>query len=135
MAHFRELTMGHAVVMGRRTWESLPEGFRPLPGRSNVVVTRNPEWASQGADRVGSVEEALALLESEPRVFVIGGGEIYAAALPYADELLLTEIDVDVEGDTFFPPFDRHEFDETSRVRGVSTAGPQFAFVRYARRR
>ena len=134
MARFRELTTGHAVVMGRRTWESLPDQFRPLPGRDNVVVTRNPDWSAQGADRAGSVEDALELLESEPRVFVIGGGEIYAAALPLADELLLTEIDAEIEGDTTFPRWDRDEFEEVERRERITEGGTRFAFVRYVRR-
>jgi dihydrofolate reductase len=134
MARFRELTMGHAVVMGRRTWESLPDQFRPLPGRDNVVVTRNPDWSAQGADRAGSVEDVLELLESTPRVFVIGGGEIYAAALPFADELLLTEIDAEIEGETTFPLWDRDEFEEVERRERVTEGGTPFAFVRYVRR-
>jgi dihydrofolate reductase len=134
MTRFRELTTGHAVVMGRRTWESLPDEFRPLPGRDNVVVTRNPDWSAQGADRAGSLEDALELLDSAPRVFVIGGGEIYAAVLPYADELLLTEIDADVEGDTFFPAWNRDEFDEVERLERVTEGRTPFAFVRYVRR-
>ncbi|HSI97126.1 MAG TPA: dihydrofolate reductase [Gaiellaceae bacterium] len=135
MKRFRELTTGHAVVMGRRTWESVPDRFRPLPGRRNVVVTRNPDWSSEGAERAGSLDEALRLLEGEPRVFVIGGAEIYVAAMPHADELQLTEIDAEVEGDTFFPDFDRAQFDEVSRERHVSTNGTPFSFVRYERRR
>ena len=134
MARFRELTVGHPVVMGRRTWESLPDQFRPLPGRGNVVVTRNPDWSAQGADRAGSVEDALELLESEPHVFVIGGGEIYAAALPFAEELLLTEIDADVEGDTTFPAWERDDFEEVERRERVAEGGTRFAFVRYVRR-
>jgi dihydrofolate reductase len=134
MARFRELTTGHAVVMGRRTWESLPDQFRPLPGRDNVVVTRNPDWSAQGADRAGSVEDALELLDSAPRVFVIGGGEIYAAALQFADELLLTEIDAHIEGDTIFPAWNRGEFDEVERREHVTEGGTPFAFVRYVRR-
>jgi dihydrofolate reductase len=133
MARFRALTMGHPVVMGRRTWESLPDQFRPLPGRGNVVVTRNPDWSAQAADRAASVEDALRLLESEPEVFVIGGGEIYAAALPFADELLLTEIDAEVDGDTTFPRWDPGEFDEASREEHVSADGTPFAFVTYRR--
>jgi dihydrofolate reductase len=135
MVRFRELTMGHPVIMGRRTWESLPDQFRPLPGRGNIVVTRNRDWSAQGAHRVGSIEEALGLLEPETDVFVIGGGEIYAAALPYADELLLTEIDADVEGDTIFPTWDRDEFEELARERHVTEEGTPFAFVTYRRRR
>jgi dihydrofolate reductase len=135
MARFRDLTVGHSVVMGRRTWDSLPDRFRPLPGRGNVVVTRNPDWSAQGADRAASIEEALELLSADPRVFVIGGGETYAAALPYADELLLTEIDADVEGDTTFPAWDRDEFEEVARERHVAADGTQCAFVTYCRRR
>jgi dihydrofolate reductase len=134
MARFRELTMGHPVVMGRRTWDSLPDRFRPLPGRVNIVVTRNPGWCAQGAERAGSVEDALGLHEDEPEVFVIGGGEIYAAALPFADELVLTEIDADVEGDTRFPEWDRSEFPEVERRERLADDGTPFAFVRYARR-
>jgi len=134
MTRFRELTTGHAVVMGRRTWESLPDQFRPLPGRDNVVVTRNPDWSAQGADRAGSVEDALELLDSAPRVFVIGGGEIYAAALPFADEFLLTEIDAAIEGDTVFPAWNRDEFDEVERRERITEGGTPFAFVRYVRR-
>ena len=134
MARFRELTMGHAVVMGRHTWESLPDEFRPLPGRDNVVVTRNPDWSARGADRAGSVEDALELLESAPRVLVIGGGEIYAAALPLADELLLTEIDAEIAAHTTFPRWDRDEFEEVERRERVTEGGTPFAFVRYVRR-
>jgi dihydrofolate reductase len=135
MVRFRELTMGHPVVMGRRTWESLPDQFRPLPGRGNVVVTRNPDWSAQGADRAASMEDALRLLESEPEVFVIGGGEIYAAALPYAHELHLTEIDAEIEGDTTFPGWDRNEFEEVSREPRVAEDDTPYAFVVYRRRR
>ena len=132
---FKELTTGHAVVMGRRTWDSLPQRFRPLPGRRNVVVTRQTNWSADGADRAGSLEDALDLLDVTPQVYVIGGAELYAAALPLADELLLTEIDADVEGDTFFPPFDRGDFEEVAREPHVSEDGVPFSFVTYVRRR
>ena len=134
MRRFRTLTMGHPVVMGRRTWESLPDQFRPLPGRGNVVVTRNSDWSAQGADRAGSIEDALRLLEGEDTVFVIGGGEIYAAALPSADELLLTEIDAEIEGDTYFPNWDPDDFEEVARERHVSSDGVGYSFVTYERR-
>jgi dihydrofolate reductase len=134
MQRFRALTMGHPVVMGRRTWESLPDRFRPLPGRRNVVVTRNPDWTARGADRAGSIEDALRLLDGESAVFVIGGGEIYTAALPLADELLLTEIHAEIEGDTYFPRWDRDDFDEVGREEHTSADGTRFAFVTYARR-
>lgn len=135
VASFKELTTGHAVVMGRKTWESIPERFRPLPDRRNVVVTRNPAWKAEGAERASSVDEALALLADEERVFVIGGAEIYAAALPHADELVLTEIDLDVDGDTFFPDWDDRAFPEASRDERTSTSGTRFAFVVYRRPR
>ena len=134
LRRFRELTTGHSVVMGRRTWDSLPERFRPLPGRRNVVVTRNAAWTGEGAERAGSVDEALALLAGEERVFVIGGGELYAAALPFADELLLTEIGEEHAGDTLFPAWDGDVFEETSREEHVSESGLGFAFVTYTRR-
>lgn len=133
MQRFREVTTGHAVVMGRRTWDSLPDRFRPLPERRNIVVSRNPAWHADGAERAGSLEEALALAGSG-RVYVIGGAEIYAAALPLADELLLTELELDVEGDTFFPPYDRAAFAELAREEHVSGDGTRFAFVHYRRR-
>jgi dihydrofolate reductase len=130
---FRDLTVGHAVVMGRRTWDSLPGRFRPLPGRRNVVVTRSPEWSAEGAERAASLQDALALLADEPNVFVIGGSELYAEALPLADELLLTEIDACVDGDVFFPPFDAADFAEVSRDSRTAQDGTAFAFVAYAR--
>ena len=129
VARFKALTTGHAVVMGRKTWESLPERFRPLPGRRNVVVTRDSSWNASGAERAGSVEEALEALRDVERVFVIGGAEIYAAALPYADELVLTEVDLDVDGDTFFPEWDRNAFVEISREERAAEDGTRFAFV------
>jgi dihydrofolate reductase len=135
LARFRALTMGHAVVMGRKTWDSLPDRFRPLPGRQNVVVTRNPHWAAEGADRAASIEDALDLLRDEPHVFVIGGAQIYAAALPLADELVLTEIDAQIEGDTVFPTYDPSAFQELARVRHVPESSHPFSFVTYRRRR
>jgi dihydrofolate reductase len=135
MQRFRELTTGHPVVMGRRTWESLPDPFRPLPGRRNVVVTRDPGWRDEGAERAGSLEEALELVEGAERAFVIGGAELYASALPLADELVLTELDSAVEGDTFFPEFRRADFEEVAREPRVTPDGTTFAFVTYERRR
>lgn len=129
MAHFRTVTLGHPVVMGRRTWDSLPERFRPLPDRRNVVVTRNPAWSGDGAEAARSLDDALRLLAGAERVSVIGGAELYAAGLPLADELLLTELDLEVQGDTVFPPFDRAAFVEVSREPHVSETGKAFAFV------
>jgi dihydrofolate reductase len=133
LARFRELTTGHAVVMGRRTWESLPERFRPLPGRRNVVVTGNPSWREDGAERCSSLEHALALLAAEDEVFVIGGGALFAEALPLADELHLTEIDLDVDGDTFFPDWDRDAFTEAARDAHLAADGTALEFATYVR--
>ena len=133
LAQFKALTTGHSVVMGRRTWDSLPDRFRPLPGRRNVVVTRDPDWAAEGAERAGSVAEALARLGGEKRTFVIGGAQVYAAAFPYADELVLTEIGLDVDGDTRFPEWDRAAFEEVSREEHVSADGIPFRVVVHRR--
>ncbi|MFO0094083.1 MAG: dihydrofolate reductase [Gemmatimonadaceae bacterium] len=134
LQHFRRTTAGAPVVMGRKTWESLPAAFRPLPGRRNVVVTRNAAWDAPGADVVRSLEAALDLLRDTGQVFVIGVGELYAEALPMADLLVLTEIDADFDGDTFFPDWDRSAFEELSRVSQVSDAGWAYHFVTYRRR-
>jgi len=103
MKYFRETTAGHPVIMGRRTWDSLPPRFRPLPGRRNIVVTRQLDWSAAGAAVVGSVDEARGLVADGETAFVIGGGEIYAAAMDQADRLHVTEIDDDVDGDTRAP--------------------------------
>jgi len=124
--HFRRVTMGCPVIMGRKTWDSLPERFRPLPGRRNVVVTRNASWQADGADAVHSLDAALALLAGTPKAFVIGGAELYALALPHASELVLTEIDAELDGDTFFPVWDHTRFAETARERH-----PGFSFATY----
>jgi len=105
MAHFREVTGSAEVVMGRRTWESLPPRFRPLPGRRNIVVTRSTDWADDGAERAGSLDEALDLTMGD-EVWVIGGGMLYAAAIDRADLLEVTRLDVAVEGDTRAPSTD-----------------------------
>ncbi|AEG45268.1 dihydrofolate reductase [Isoptericola variabilis] len=106
-AHFRRTTTGHPVVMGRLTWESLPPRFRPLPGRTNVVVTRQADWTAEGAVVAPSLEEGLAAAGYAPggaqEVWVIGGAQVYAQALPLADTCVVTEVDLEVEGDAFAP--------------------------------
>ena len=105
LRHFKALTLGHPIIMGRKTFEALPRG--PLPGRRNIVVSRQADYRPEGADVVASLPEALALCEGEEEVFVIGGAQIYALALPLATGLYLTEIDSAApEADTFFPPFE-----------------------------
>jgi len=132
--HFAATTRGHAVVMGRRTWESLPPRFRPLPGRRNLVVTRDAGYAAAGAETAASLEAALQRVAGDTRVFVIGGAQLYAQALAQADELVLTEIDADLQGDAHFPAWDRQAFVETSREAHVGADGTRFAFATYRRR-
>lgn len=103
LAHFKAVTLGHPVVMGRRTWESFPDRFRPLPGRRNIVVTRDGAWADEGAERASSLSDALAIAEGSDRVWVIGGGELFREAIALADRLEVTELDLRVPGDTFAP--------------------------------
>jgi len=132
---FRELTTGGTVVMGRRTWESLPERFRPLPGRRNVVLTSDPSWAAEGAHRAGSVAQVLA--EHDGPLWVIGGGRVYAAFLPHADRLVVTDVDTRVDGDTFAPelgPEWRRVSREPQDGWSTSTTGLRYAVSEYARR-
>jgi dihydrofolate reductase len=103
-ANFKALTLGTTVVMGRLTWESLPAKVRPLPGRRNIVLTRLPDFAAEGAEVARSVEEALSLSETD--VWIMGGERVYLAALPLADTLVVTEVDTTVEGDAFAPALD-----------------------------
>jgi dihydrofolate reductase len=131
--HFRRVTMGCPVIMGRNTWDSLPERFRPLPGRRNMVLTRNSAWLAQGAQAVSSMENALSLLVGVAKVFVIGGAEIYALALPLADELILTEIDADLAGDTYFPQFDASVYIRSASETHSSLSGVGFRFVTYTK--
>ena len=131
--HFRAVTMGCPVIMGRKTWDSLPQRFRPLPGRRNIVVTRNPAWQADGAEAAASVEAALTLASQAPKAFVIGGAQLYAQALLHADELLLTEIEADFEADTYFPPWDRSLFRQTARQHHTTEQGIAYSFVTYTR--
>ncbi|WP_159499956.1 dihydrofolate reductase [Microbacterium sp. 18062] len=105
LAHFKAVTSGHPVVMGRRTWESFPERFRPLPDRRNIVVTRTPGWSAPGAEPAASLDEALEAAGAG-RIWVIGGGRLYAEAIERADLLEVTDLDLEVEGDTHAPALD-----------------------------
>jgi dihydrofolate reductase len=140
---FRRQTLGCPVIMGRKTWQSLPERFRPLPGRDNIVVTHQAGWLAPGAQVVHTLADALTLASraaeatQAPRLFVIGGAQLFAQALPMADELLLTEIDADLPGDVHFPAWDRAAFHEAQRESHRSDGPPPcgFAFVTYQRQR
>ncbi|QNG17762.1 dihydrofolate reductase [Rhodococcus triatomae] len=131
VAHFKETTRGLPVVMGRRTWESLPPRFRPLPGRRNIVVTSSPE-PIPGADTASSVESALALVDDD--VCVMGGAQIYSTAMPFATHLVVTHIDLEVDGDTFAPPVDERWSPVTDTGWLESTeGGTRYRIVRYER--
>ena len=135
LAHFKQLTLGAPVIMGRKTWDSLPPRFRPLPGRANIVVTRQENWSQTGTQRSFSLREALQIAEqSNPAtVWVIGGAQIYAQALPLAQRVEVTEIAQDFAGDAHAPELGP-EWLETAREAHTSTSGLPFAFVRYERR-
>ncbi|MGW0245589.1 dihydrofolate reductase [Nocardia goodfellowii] len=130
MANFKAMTWGHPVIMGRRTWDSLPAKFRPLPGRRNIVVTRQTDWSADGADRAGSVEEALALADGD--VWVMGGGEIYRATMELATDLLVTEVDTRVDGDAYAPAIGP-EWQAAPEPWRESSSGLRFRIVRYTR--
>lgn len=130
LKHFKALTLGHPVIMGRKTHESIG---KPLPGRENIVISRKPGLEIPGVSVASSLEAALALCLGEPVVFVIGGGEIYRAALPLADGIVLTEIGQAFDGDTKFPDWDRAAFRESQRQSHTSAGGLPYDFVLYER--
>ena len=144
MRHFREITSGKPLIMGRKTWESLPEKFRPLPGRLNIVVSRNPQYHAAGAVLSASLEDALQqaarLAPGAAEIFVIGGAELYRQALPLADRLYLTEIDADFVGDTFFPTLNPAQWQETHHQTIPPASGTNdgrtftLTFVEYRRK-
>jgi dihydrofolate reductase len=114
---FKELTMGHALIMGRKTSEAIG---RPLPGRRNIVISRNPGFQAEGSEVVSSLEEGLALCEHEKKIFIIGGEQIYRLALPFADTLIITTLPHAIDGDARFPEFSLTEFRQVSgqKVQG-----------------
>ncbi|CAM4194417.1 dihydrofolate reductase [Roseateles saccharophilus] len=133
MARFKALTAGKPVVMGRRTWDSLPPKFRPLPGRRNLVVSRNLRELA-GAEVFPSLDDALAAYAGEPEVCVIGGSDIYALALPFATRLALTEVDlIFPDADRHFPAWPRNQFTEARREAHTGANGLGFDFVDYIR--
>ena len=135
MAHFKQQTAGAPVIMGRKTWDSLPPRFRPLPGRRNIVVTRQPDWHAEGAQRAASLQEALHACEHDrsPEAWVIGGAQIYAEAEPLAQRAIVTEIERDYAGDAWAPTFGA-DWHETARESHVSAGGLPFSFVTFERR-
>jgi len=130
LKRFKALTMGHVMIMGRKTHEAIG---RPLPGRRTIVVSRQARIAFPGVETAASLEAAIALAGEAPEIFVVGGGEIYVQALPLAHRLLLTEVDASPAGDAFFPPFDPARWRVGARTEGRSAEGLSYAFVDYER--
>jgi dihydrofolate reductase len=130
LAHFKRVTLGQPVIMGRKTWDSLPARFRPLPGRLNIVITRQSDWQAEGALRAYSIEGAMRLCGDAPDAWIIGGAEIYRQAEPLASTAVVTEIDVDFEGDAFAPELGI-QWHEVQREQHTTVSGLGYAFVTY----
>lgn len=128
MAHFKALTQGHAVLMGRKTWESLPERFRPLPGRRNIVITRQSDYAAPGAILASSIEQGIAAAQNAEKLFIIGGADIYAQAMALADRLEITEVDLEPDGDAWFPEIPAAAWTCCTSEAITSSAGPMVRF-------
>lgn len=130
MKYFMQTTKGHYVIMGRKNYESIPEKFRPLPNRTNIVVTRQKKFVAERCLVVHSLEEGLHLAEKaqQEEVFIIGGAEIYAQGFAKANRLYLTEIHGIIEGDTYFPEFDKNQWKEVSRIHHPTDERHTFAF-------
>lgn len=132
LKHFKETTRGCPIIMGRKTWESLP--VQPLPGRDNLVLSRDGQYAAPGGRVFTAIQpaietaRALATVSEKPEIFVVGGSAIYAAALPLANRLYITEVDTIVAGDATFPDFDEDAFQETARQDYTANAENEFAF-------
>lgn len=130
LAHFKRVTLGQPIVMGRNTWESLG---RPLPGRPNLVISRNPNYQAAGATVYPTLETALAACQDAERICIIGGEQIFKHALDIADEVIATEVHASVDGDTFFPPMAAGAWQETERLPQPEENGYAFDFVVYKR--
>jgi dihydrofolate reductase len=134
LAHFKRTTLVQPVIMGRITWQSIPEKFRPLPGRTNVVVSRQSDFSATGAQVVGSLQAALNLFPPNEAVWLIGGAQLYAQAMPLAQQLVITEIDADYEGDAFAPVLNAAEWTEIHRRSHTSALGLGYSLVTLQRR-
>jgi dihydrofolate reductase len=131
LQHFKATTMGHPLLMGRRTFESIG---RPLPGRRTVVLTRDPLWHHDGCERAASLEAAIALCAGSPEAFVVGGAQVYAEAMARADRLIVTDIELDVDGDAWFPAIDPAAWACTSRSAAISRTGLHYEIGTWERR-
>lgn len=135
LANFKRLTLGCPIIMGRKTWDSLPPKFRPLPGRRNIVLTKNPGWAAEGAQVAHDLDRALALCVGAPDVWVIGGAEIFKLALPKATRAVATEVDLVVQGDTWAPCLPSEDWQKTAAAVGASqSTGQLFTFLTFERK-
>lgn len=132
-AFFKEHTLGKPIIMGRKTWESLPR--RPLVNRRNIIISHNPNYTAAGAEVFINLQNALIACNREPEIMIIGGAQIYAQALPFATDLLLTEVYIVTNGDTYFPQFSIEEWPEKKRISHVSQNGIHFDFVHRIRLR
>ena len=131
LRHFKALTMGKPMIMGRKTFESIG---RPLPGRRTIVVTRNMDWHTEGVDVADSLEGAIQMAEMAEEIMIVGGAQIYTQAMPHTDRLYVTEVALEVDGDAFFPEFDRREWREVAREDHAAAEGkPAYSFVTYER--
>lgn len=132
LAHFKRVTTGHAIIMGRKTFDSIG---RPLPNRRNIVITRNRDWSHENVQVAGSLEEALRLVAASP-AYIIGGAQVFTESMDMVDQLIVTEIDKTFACDTFFPPIDRDHWQETARETYYSESnGCDYAFVTYTRKK
>jgi dihydrofolate reductase len=130
LKYFKNLTMGHHIIMGRKTYDSIG---RPLPGRTTIIVTHDPEYVQDGCLVAHSMEEAVDLAVRDDQVFFVGGSSLYKQALPLVERMYITEIQADYEGDAHFPAFDRKAWREVSRVSQVAGDGLAFDYVVYER--
>ena len=130
LKRFRALTTGHHIIMGRKTYESLG---RLLPGRTTVIVTRNKAYQLEGALIAHSLEAAIKMCESDTEAFIIGGAELYRDGLKHANKLYITEVEIEVNGDAFFPTIDLHQWQQTSREAHASAQGLLFSYVTYTK--
>ncbi len=130
LAHFKRVTLGQPVIMGRKTWDSLPARFRPLPGRLNIVITRQADWHAEGALRASSIEDAMRLCSDTLDAWIMGGAEIYRQAAPLASTAVVTEIEQDFDGDAFAPTLSP-AWREVQRESHLAANGLAFSFVTY----
>jgi dihydrofolate reductase len=127
LKHFKNLTKGHTIIMGRKTWESI--GAKPLPHRRHIVITRNAEYVANGAEVVTSVEAAIALIENDDQPYIVGGAEIYRLAMPHVQRLELTYVHHNFEGDTIFPEFDKAEWELSKEERHETDEKHKWAYT------